>query len=143
MTSFEDVLARLNPADKAWVGNIGPRKYNWTVEDIIKAVRKKTGEEVEPTSVAKYLRSKGFDRSVQHPECIELPGKGLRMSASKKKEATLHESRNDMTQLCVHLDPEILAEIEDFRFTNRCSSRVEAIRTLIREGLNAMKKNPK
>lgn len=71
MTSFENVLAKLSPADKAWVGNIGPRKYNWTIEDIVKAVRHKAGEEVDPASVARYLQTKGFARSINYSEPVD------------------------------------------------------------------------
>ncbi len=36
----------------------------------------------------------------------------------------------------VLFDPEMLKRIDDFRFTNRLPSRTEAIRTLIKMGLD-------
>jgi hypothetical protein len=55
---IKEILLKLSPADKVWL-TIGPQKYNWSVDDVCKKVREKTGEDVDPASVAEYLQSKG------------------------------------------------------------------------------------
>ena len=42
----------------------------------------------------------------------------------------------------VSLPRDLVAEIEDFRFEHRCKAESEAVRTLIRAGLEAMRKQP-
>jgi hypothetical protein len=55
MKSIEELLMKVNPAQRAWIGTIGPRDHNWTVADIILELQAKTGEQVDPASVEAYL----------------------------------------------------------------------------------------
>ena len=45
--------------------------------------------------------------------------------------------------LTISIDKELIADIDDYRFENRISSRSEAIRRLLIEGLEKIKKKPK
>lgn len=60
MKSFNELLKKVTPAEKAWLGTIGPRDRKWTVEDIVLAICEKTGEEVDPFTIEEYLRRKGL-----------------------------------------------------------------------------------
>ncbi len=40
-------------------------------------------------------------------------------------------------KILITFDPDLFEKIEDFRFDNRIQSRSEAVRILVREGLNA------
>jgi hypothetical protein len=71
MRSFDDLLKTLTPAEKAWLGTIGPRDHKWTVEDIIHEIRQKTAEDVDPSSVEDYLQRKGLPVRHAGPSEIE------------------------------------------------------------------------
>jgi hypothetical protein len=51
MKSFDEVLKKVTPPERAWLGTIGPRDWNWTIEHIVLTVREKTGEEVDPFTI--------------------------------------------------------------------------------------------
>jgi hypothetical protein len=56
--TIEKVLPKLTPAVKAWV-TLGPKHENWTVKRVCQHLLKHTGENVDPASVEKHLRSEG------------------------------------------------------------------------------------
>jgi RecB family endonuclease NucS len=55
MKTIEELLPRLTPAERAWV-TVGPRKYGWTVLDVVRHISAKTGEEADPATVEAYLQ---------------------------------------------------------------------------------------
>jgi len=48
---------------------------------------------------------------------------------------------NTKNKLLVAISDEMLNEIEEFRFANKCSNRTEAIRAILQLGLGAAKQN--
>ena len=48
----------------------------------------------------------------------------------------------DKPKILLVIDDDLFKEIDDFRFDNRMSSRSEAVRLLIKEGLKALKSTP-
>jgi hypothetical protein len=53
---LEQILPKLNAQDKAWV-RIWPKKFHYSVEQIRQKLRKKTGEDIDPTSIQQYLNA--------------------------------------------------------------------------------------
>jgi hypothetical protein len=91
MKKIEEILSKLSPADKAWL-SIGPQKYNWSVDDVCKKVREKTGEDVDPTSVAEYLQSKGLSpvrTSADSEVEVRLPASSGQFSSAMERDIEL------------------------------------------------------
>lgn len=68
MKSIEEALGSLTAAERAWV-LIGPRKYNWTVAEVVRRVGDKTGEAIDPASEEAYLQRNNVP--VRHPSAEE------------------------------------------------------------------------
>jgi metal-responsive CopG/Arc/MetJ family transcriptional regulator len=62
---------------------------------------------------------------------------GLDGYAKRKKapEVAPSDLRNGHVQICVQFDPEMMAEVEDFRFHHRFRNRMDTVRTLLAAGL--------
>jgi metal-responsive CopG/Arc/MetJ family transcriptional regulator len=57
--------------------------------------------------------------------------------ATKKSPKKQEEEEKSVVPLNLRLDPDLLQEVDDWRFENRFASRQEALRALIRRGLDA------
>lgn len=49
----------------------------------------------------------------------------------------------DTKPIHMHLETELVKQIEDYRYANRFPTRVEAIKALLRAGLSTAKDSPK
>jgi hypothetical protein len=64
-------------------------------------------------------------------------------TAVRKRGRPIKEDKIQTVQIPLLLDEEILQAIEDYRFATRASTRMEALRSLIRLGLETHKRGDK